>query len=213
MNLTSTKIKRTCLLVAVLALAVGIESLGVAWYLRFKELAAAERFAIKADPNALWSADRAVMGNPKAPYRLVEFGDFQCPPCRAAATKIENWQTSSRDSVRYQFRNYPLKDIHPKAEEYALLAESVTLSDYWLVNDDLFQLQGSNDPKIIASLKDLAKKADREVVARQHLREDLALTEKLNLSKTPTLLLLTPEGRVFDCPSVEYARKLIDMGI
>lgn len=51
-----------------------------------------------------------VLGNPTAPYTIVEFADFQCPGCAATKPLIDEL-VSRNDNVRVLYKNYPLSNV------------------------------------------------------------------------------------------------------
>jgi protein-disulfide isomerase len=53
-------------------------------------------------------------GNPKAAVTIVEFADFQCPFCQAAAGLPDQLVKEFPDDVQFAFKHYPL-DRHPDA--------------------------------------------------------------------------------------------------
>lgn len=58
-------------------------------------------------------------GPADAPVTLVEFFDFQCPPCRQLAPTIERVVAAYPDKVKVVYRHFPLHSIHPQAQEAA----------------------------------------------------------------------------------------------
>ena len=65
-----------------------------------------------------------VLGNPDAPVTLLEYGDYECPYCAAAAPVLRQVVTESDGQVRLVFRNFPLAVVHPFALTAALAAEA-----------------------------------------------------------------------------------------
>ncbi len=71
-------------------------------------------------------ADDHVLGDADAPVTVFEYGDFQCPFCGAWARS--EFPTFAQDyidtgKVRYVFRHFPLRSIHPRAESAARASE------------------------------------------------------------------------------------------
>jgi protein-disulfide isomerase len=54
-------------------------------------------------------------GEASAPYVVVEFADYQCPPCKAENLTVARLLARYHTHVRLVFRNYPLA-MHPYAE-------------------------------------------------------------------------------------------------
>lgn len=81
-----------------------------------------------------------VLGSLKAPLILVEYGDFECPYCAAAAPIVEKLLSDFDLSIAYVFRHFPLRDLHPHAELAALAAEAAALqSQFWPMHQLLFE--------------------------------------------------------------------------
>ena len=83
-----------------------------------------------------------MQGNLNAPYKLVEYGDYECPYCSIAHRTVEEVRDYFRDQLCYVFRNFPLKEIHPHAELAALSAEFAgTHGRFWEMHTLLFKHQ------------------------------------------------------------------------
>jgi protein-disulfide isomerase len=67
--------------------------------------------------------DTHFYGNPHARVTVVEFGDFQCPPCRDAASAAERVRKNMGGQVRFAYRQFPLTRFHHQAEKAAEAAE------------------------------------------------------------------------------------------
>jgi len=60
-----------------------------------------------------------VHGSADAPVTLVEYGDYECPYCRAAVPIVEELRQVLGDQLRFVFRHFPLRDRHPHAQHAA----------------------------------------------------------------------------------------------
>jgi protein-disulfide isomerase len=79
------------------------------------------------------------MGSSDAPVTIVEFSDFECPFCRRAEPVFKQIQEKYGDQVRLVYRQFPLNDIHPraqKASEASLCADEQ--GQFWNMHDVLF---------------------------------------------------------------------------
>jgi protein-disulfide isomerase len=65
-----------------------------------------------------------VQGPATASVTLVEYGDYQCPYCRAAVVIVEELQRVLPDQLRFVFRHFPLENLHPHARRAAEAAEA-----------------------------------------------------------------------------------------
>ncbi|HEY6421975.1 MAG TPA: DsbA family protein [Pseudonocardiaceae bacterium] len=84
--------------------------------------------------------DRHVYGVATAPMTLVEYGDFECPYCGAAALVLRTLIDGSDGRVRLVFRHFPLFTVHPFALTAALAAEA-SGERFWAMHDLLFAHQ------------------------------------------------------------------------
>ena len=83
-----------------------------------------------------------VRGNPDAPVTVVEYGDYECPYCAAAAPVLRQLVDESDGRVRLVFRNFPLAQPHPFALTAALAAEAAAAQGaFWPMHDLLFTRQ------------------------------------------------------------------------
>jgi len=85
-----------------------------------------------------------VRGDSLATVTVLEYGDYECPYCAAAAPVLRDLVEQSEGRVRLVFRNFPLFEVHPHALVAALAAESTTASGhFWEMHYLLFGQQAS----------------------------------------------------------------------
>ena len=63
-------------------------------------------------------------GSEHARVVVVEYGDFECPSCKVAATTPSLLMERYPNQVRFIFRNFPLEEAHPHALLAAEAAEA-----------------------------------------------------------------------------------------
>lgn len=68
--------------------------------------------------------DDHVLGLADAPVTVIEYGDFECPYCRGAARDVHLLLDRYPETVRFVFRNFPIPQLHPHAEQAAEAAEA-----------------------------------------------------------------------------------------
>lgn len=90
-------------------------------------------------------------GSPTAAVVLVEYGDFQCPACKAYAPATKKMIEKYGSQVRFEFRHFPLP-MHPNAIPAARAAEAASAQGkFWEMHDKLYENQESwanlGDPK------------------------------------------------------------------
>jgi len=70
------------------------------------------------------TADDHMLGPADAPVTLLEYGDYECPYCRGAARDVHRLLDRYPGKVRFVFRNFPIAQLHPHAEQAAEAAEA-----------------------------------------------------------------------------------------
>ena len=81
-------------------------------------------------------------GNVESDIRLIEYSDFQCPACKAAEPAIAQLLDAYGDQFVLEYRNFPLRQIHPNAQVGAQAAEAAAMQGkFWEMHDLLFENQ------------------------------------------------------------------------
>jgi protein-disulfide isomerase len=105
-------------------------------------LAPAVPQAAPAPAPVIDTRDAPSLGAEGAPVTIVEFGDFQCPACAQGARALRRLVARNGDRVRWVFKHYPLRSLHPQAamaHEAAVAAQEQ--GKFWEMHDLLFQNQ------------------------------------------------------------------------
>lgn len=88
-----------------------------------------------------------VLRGADARVELVEFGDFECPHCRAAHGELKQVLRRVGSGLLFAFRNFPLSQIHPHALLAAEAAEAAgAQGEFWPMHDRLFENQQALEP-------------------------------------------------------------------
>jgi len=83
-----------------------------------------------------------LLGSEHARVTLIEYGDFECPSCKVAATTPKLLLERYPNKIRFIFRHFPLLDAHPHALMAAEVAEAAAAQGkFWFMHDVLFQNQ------------------------------------------------------------------------
>lgn len=83
-----------------------------------------------------------IKGDTKSKVKLVEYGDYQCPYCGAFYPVVSEIVDKYEDKISFQFRNYPLVEIHQNALAAARSAEAADKQDkFWEMYDLIFKNQ------------------------------------------------------------------------
>jgi protein-disulfide isomerase len=165
-------------------------------------------------------------GPKDAPVTIVEFGDLQCPACKAAQPAIEGL-IAAEPNARFVFQNFPL-EMHNWAAKGAAYADCVGQASndaFWKFIAKTYETQGDitaeNADEKLTALADGAgvKGADIAVcagtpIAQAHVDASAALGKSVNVTGTPTLFINGRSiGNVSQVPAatlkslVEFAAK------
>ena len=145
--------------------------------------------------------DEHVLGNPDAPVTVLEYGDFECPYCAAAAPVLRQLVEESQGRVKLVFRHFPLAGNHPHALTAALAAEAAGAQGaFWPMHDLLFARQDRlSDVALRAYAEELGLDGSRVVgEAAQEFAAKVAADFEQGLADevagTPTVVV---DGQLF----------------
>jgi protein-disulfide isomerase len=138
-----------------------------------------------------------IQGPPTAPVTLVEYGDYECPYCGAAYLVVKYLQRQLRDDLRFVFRNFPLTEIHPHAEQAAEAADAAgAQGNYWEMHDRLFENQQALDlPELIHYANEIGldvPRFERDLATHAfepRVLEDLISGARSGVNGTPTFFI------------------------
>jgi protein-disulfide isomerase len=143
-------------------------------------------------------ADRDhIQGPADARFKLLEYGDYECPACGQAYPIVRAIQKRLGNQLCFAFRNFPLAIPHPHAMHAAEAAEAAgAQGQFWEMHDLLFENQESLDDKSLARYAvDLGLDADRfmrEVVAGEYwprIHHDFVTGARAGVNGTPTFFV------------------------
>jgi len=143
------------------------------------------------------SRDDHSAGPEDAPVTLVEFGDYECPHCGAAHPVVQEIQRILGPSLRFIFRNFPLRQVHLHAERAAQAAEAAGAQDkFWGMHDLLFENQDAlEDAELLRYAAALNLDVERfatELAAglyADRVRRDFRSGVKSGVNGTPTFFI------------------------
>jgi len=144
-------------------------------------------------------------GPADAPVTLVEYGDYECPHCGRAYPIVKSVQKHFGTRLRFVFRNFPLSESHPHAEQAAVSAEAAAdFGKFWEMHDLLFENQNHLELADIGSYAvkaGIARKAfDDEIRSgkkERRVHEDFMSGVRSGVNGTPTFFL---NGARYDGP-------------
>ncbi|MBB2922828.1 DsbA family protein [Cellulomonas cellasea] len=138
---------------------------------------------------------RNVLGPLDAPVTVVEYGDLECPYCRAAAPVLRELVEGSGGQVRLVWRHFPLFEVHPHALTAALAAEAAGAHGlFWPMQELLFSRQDRlTDADLRAYAAELGLDPDEVAGERAQVHADAVERDYLEgvaagIRGTPTLL-------------------------
>jgi len=155
-----------------------------------------ERFGPR-EPEEIDIREAPCRGPTDAPVTMVVFSDFQCPFCALGAKLTEAVQHAAGDRLRVCFKNWPLTQIHKKAQLAARAAVAAQLQGkFWPMHDRLFSHREELDREDLVDHAeavglDVARfkqDLDSDEVLRR-VRADVAEADRLQLTGTPTFLI------------------------
>jgi Na+/H+ antiporter NhaA len=163
-----------------------------------------------------------VRGPADADISIVQYGDYECPYCRAAAPVVSELLTRFAPRLSFVARHLPLPDVHPNAALAAEAAEAAAAQGrFWEMHATLYEHQDA------LQLSDLVRYARElgldEVQFESDLRagrfsrrvaRDVASAEAAGVAGTPTFFIneVRYVGR-YDLSSLERAVRAALSGV
>ncbi len=151
------------------------------------------------------SARDHVRGPDRAEISVVEYADFQCPYCRAAATIVGGLREALGDRLSVVFRHFPMREAHSHAEHAAEVAEAAAREGrFWQMHDHLYAHQDAlDDRSLLSYAREFGLDAERvgEALASHtyagRVAEDHRSGLASGVSGTPTFFV---DGARYDGP-------------
>jgi len=98
------------------------------------------------------TAEDHVRGPDDAPVTILEYGDYECPYCRGAFRDVRRLVDEHPAHIRFVFRNFPIPQLHPHAEQAAEAAEAAAAQGrFWEMHDLLLQPYSHLDTESLVS--------------------------------------------------------------
>jgi len=179
--------------------------------------------SIKSTPSTNTSKlSNNVIGENKKNVVLVEYGDYQCPACAAYYPIIKQLVEEYKSDIQFQFRNFPLQQIHQNARAASRAAEAAGKQNkFWEMHDLLYEQQSAWEQSTSANVifEQYAKQLGLNV---ETYKTDFASNEineiinadfnegtRLGVESTPTFFL---QGKKIDNPprDLDGWKKLIN---
>jgi protein-disulfide isomerase len=131
-----------------------------------------------------------------APIVLVEYGDFECPYCGEEYPELKAVQQALGDGICFVFRNFPLNQAHPHAQQAAEFSEAAaSVGKFWEMHDLLYDNQEALDERSLVGYatklglgKDLIESALRGDFSAK-VRQDFSGGVRSGVNGTPCLFI------------------------
>lgn len=161
-------------------------------------------------------------GPKDAPVMIVEFGDLQCPACKAAQPTIEGL-VEAEPNARFVFQNFPL-EMHNWAAKGAAYSDCVgraSTDAFWKFIAKTYETQGditaeNADEKLSAIADGVGLKgADIAACAakpetKAHVDASIALGKSVDVTGTPTLYINGRRIGTVDAHMLDVYKSLVD---
>lgn len=163
-----------------------------------------------------------VVGSETAKVTLTEYGDFQCPACKSYFPFVSQIKQEYADKIKFQFRHYPLTQIHPNAFLGSRAAEAAGKQNkFFEMHDILYENQetwsaSQNPTPILESYAtqlglnlDQFKSDMNSSSVAATINADAKAAQALGATSTPTFVI--NDKKIDKNPqSLEDFKKLID---
>lgn len=128
---------------------------------------------------------------------IIEYGDFECGPCKTLATSLDVVARTYPDDVRIVWKNLPNESIHPLAIPAAIAAHCADRQGaFWTFHDAVFERQSFLTETNIASIAEEIGLDTDQFNACTESQDTLPLIQKdfeeglgLGLTSTPSLYI------------------------
>ena len=161
-------------------------------------------------------------GPKNAPVTIVEFGDLQCPACKAAQPTIEAL-VAAEPNARFVFQNFPL-EMHNWAAKGAAYADCVGRASndaFWKFVSKTYETQSditaeTADEKLTAIAEGAGVKGAEiaacalEPETKAHVDASIALGKSVDVTGTPTLYINGRKVGSFDPRMTDVYKGLVE---
>jgi len=161
-------------------------------------------------------------GPKDAPVMIVEFGDLQCPACKAAQPTIEAL-VAAAPNARFVFQNFPL-EMHNWAAKGAAYADCVGRASndaFWKFISKTYESQSDitaeNADEKLTAIADGAGVKGADIAAcaakpetKKNIDTSIALGKAVDVTGTPTLYINGRKIGSFDAHYSDVYKSLVD---
>lgn len=152
------------------------------------------------------------VNNPRTPI-LVEFFDYECPPCKSVNTFVELLIKNNTDKIELRRRHFPLK-MHKNAEVAAVFSEQCKIIGKV---PDIHQILITEDAINSSYIADISKKykisnSDLSLSLQKStaiVKEDIEAGKIIGVQGTPTFYLCK-DDRVYEIKDLKQVVSFLD---
>lgn len=142
------------------------------------------------------------LGEGKKGVTLIEYGDFECPACGAYYPLIKQVKQKYGDDITFQFRNFPLVQIHRNAMAAHRAAEAAAKQNkFFEMHDKLYegQQQWKDEPNPSLTFEAYARELGLDVEKFKRdaasgeindiINADIKAGQDIDATSTPTFVI------------------------
>jgi protein-disulfide isomerase len=170
--------------------------------------------------------DKGITGPSRGPkdskVLIVEFGDLQCPACKAAQPTIESL-VAAEPTARFVFQNFPL-EMHNWAAKGAAYSDCVGQASndaFWKFISKVYETQteitAENVDEKLTAIADGAGVKGADIAAcavkpetKAHVDTSIALGKSVDVTGTPTIYINGRKVGSFDARLLDVYKSLVE---
>lgn len=158
-------------------------------------LSNSEEVAVGTESNNFYGQEEGII-------TVTEYADFQCPACASFFPIVTQVKEQFKDQVRFEYRHFPLVQIHPNATTAHRAAQAAAnQGKFWEMHDLLFErLQAWNDStNPTAVFEEYARELNLDIEQYKAdaassetlavINADIELAKSKNVNSTPTFFI------------------------
>lgn len=171
-----------------------------------------------------------ILGDLKAPVKIIEYSDTECPFCKRFHATMQEVMKQYNGKVAWVYRHFPLEQLHSKAKNEAKAIECAAKlggpAMFWSYADKLYEITPSNNqldpaelPRIAGELK-LDRQKFADCLAKPQIDIDTKIAADIENAiatggnGTPWSILIGPDGKKYPingAQPIEAVKQMIDL--
>lgn len=151
--------------------------------------------------HSLFSGGRFLHGDRSARFKIIEFLDYECPPCRALGNELRAVADTENLDISLYVQNFPIS-IHRNAATLADISTMLSESDFSNYHYRALSISEDELPTFIHAWQSRLNKTNPhwQSLARTKIASSRHVASLLKVSSTPSLFLVdSKDGKVFRC--------------